>query len=724
MRFGGSNAWGKAREDQDYCGVVERAFEGIEASAVGAIQVSPALQRWGWLARGHSAVGTAQNKSQKKNCAVPTGLGFLPFALPTLKHWANSCRPYGNPLSTCGALVLLLALPAAAQVTVGDNLSMNLNGVVSVGYNDNWGNMIDSSHSINFGGNGTLSGFYYDPNFLNFNFSPYFNQSQANSASKSIFDTSGFEFSSNIFAGSHFPGSIGFSKAWDSQGNFGFPGTPDYTTRGSGQGFSIGWGAFLPGLPSLSATYSDGNSNYSVLGAEGNGSNVYHNFNLRSNYTIAGFNLNAAYDLGNSRSDIPAVFGNQAESFSSDNNSFVVGASHNLPMHGSASASYSRSYVNSDYLGYSFNGTIDSVNAAAGINPTQKLSFAFSMGYTDNFAGAFYQSLLPVSGASSQGSGVAQAQTSGSSEPAQQQTGLLQQSQESSSALYVSGYGAYAVAPNLQLNFVVQRRVQNYLGLSYGANTYGVGAVYSHALLGGFFNTSVNFADNTSDTINGDALSFTTNAGWNRTFSDWFVSVNGGYAQNVQSYLITYMNSYYIYSGNVRHRFGRIVWTASAAGSHSAIVYQPHTGNGGQSYSTSLGARHLTASAAYAKTNGYGLLTGNGITLPPGLPPGVIPPEWLLFYGGTSYSFALGSSPIRHLTLGASFSRADSNTVTGLLFSANHNEQVFANGYYQFRKLTFNGGYGRLVQGFSATGLPASNVNSFYIGVSRYFNFF
>ncbi len=123
--------------------------------------------------------------------------------------------------------------------------------IVSAGYNDIWGNTINSSHSVNFGGNGTLSGYYYNPNFLNFDFSPYYNQSQANSASKSLFDSSGFEFSSNIFGGSHFPGSIGFSKSWNSQGNFGFPGIPDYTTKGNGQGFSIGWGAFLPGLPSL-----------------------------------------------------------------------------------------------------------------------------------------------------------------------------------------------------------------------------------------------------------------------------------------------------------------------------------------------------------------------------------------------------------------------------------------------------------------------------------------
>jgi hypothetical protein len=617
----------------------------------------------------------------------------------------------------------LLALPAAAQIQVGE-LSTNLNGVVGVGYNDFWGSDISSSHSLNLNGSGTLSGFYYNPNFLNFNLSPYYNQSSQNSESRSLFNSTGFEFNSGIFGGSHFPGSITYAKSWDSEGNFGIPGVPNYTTRGDGQGFGIGWGAFLPGLPSLSANFNTGSSEYTVLGADQNGSNGYHNFNVRSNYTIAGFNLNAGYNVGSSHSEIPLIFGNDTiETVNSSNDSWFVGASHRLPMQGSASVSFSRNYLNSDYLGYSFNGTIDTLNAFAGITPTQKLSLSVAMGYSDNLAGSLYQSIIPGSGSASQ-SATAQAQSSGTTGQAPQSGGLFQQSEQSSNALYISAYGAYALAPNLQLNFQAQRREQTFLGNTYGTNTYGAGAVYTRPLLGGSINAAVNFADNTSDNSSGNALSFTTNLGFNRNFADWTVSGDVSYAQNVQTFLLTYMNSFYVYSGNVRHRFGRIIWTASAAGSHSAIVNQPNTGNGGQSYSTSLGARRLTLAASYAKTNGYGLLTGNGITLPPNLPPGVIPPEWLLLYGGSGYSFSVGTTPVRRLSVSASFSRADSNTVNGLIFSANHNEQVFANGNYQFRKLTLTGGYGRLVQGFSASGVPASNVNSIYFGVSRYFNFF
>ncbi len=638
----------------------------------------------------------------------------------------NRAFPQSARLRTfCEALLLLLmllALPAAAQIQIGE-LSTNLNGVVGVGYNDVWGSDISSSHSVNFNGNGTLSGFYYNPNFLNFNLSPYYNQSSQNSESHSLFNSTGFEFNSGIFGGSHFPGSITYAKSWDSEGNFGIPGVPNYTTRGDGQGFGIGWGAFFQGFPSLSANFNTGNSEYSVLGADQNGSNDYKNFNVRSNYSIAGFNLNAGYNIGNSNAQIPLVFGNDTiESVHSNSNSWFVTGSHMLPMHGSSSVSFSRSYINSDYLGYSFNGTIDTLNAFAGIQPTQKLSLSVDMGYSDNLAGSLYQSIIPTSGSTSQATPGAQAQSSGIT--AQQTGGVFQQTEQSSNALYISGYGAYALAPNLQLNFQAQRREQTFLGTTYAANSYGAGLVYTRPLLGGSMNAAVNFADNTADNSSGNALSFSTNFGYSRSFADWTVSGDVAYAQNVQTFLLTYMNSFYIYSGNVRHRFGRIVWTASAGGSHSALVNQPNTGNGGESFSTSLGARRLTLAAAYSKTNGYGLLTGNGVTVPPTLPPGVIPPEWLLLYGGSGYSFSVGTSPIRRMSVSASFSRTDSNTVNGLIFSANHNEQVFINGNYQFRKLTFTGGYGRLVQGFSASGVPASNVNSIYFGVSRYFNFF
>ncbi len=607
-------------------------------------------------------------------------------------------------------LLVLSALPAAGQVQVGDNLDLNLNGIMSMGYNGIYGNQITSSHGLNVGGNGTLSGSYYDPNFLTFNFSPYYNQSRQNSEFRSLFNDGGFDFTSNLFSGSHFPGSIGFSKSWDSQGTFHLPGVQDYTTRSSGQGFNIGWGAFVPDWPTLSATFSDGHGDYSVPGTNLNGNNIYRNLALRSGYTIAGFNLGAGYNLGSSDSKIPLIFGTQTvEQVHSYNDSFTLSASHLLPMHGSFGSSYSRSNINTDYLGSAYHGTINNLNANAGFNPTQQLNFSAGMSYYDNLTGSLFQALVPGNGGS----------------PTPIVNGLYQ-TQLSSNALSMNGVVNYVIGHGLQLEGDVQRRQQTYLGKSYGANSIGGGATYTRGLLGGFFSVSGNVTDNNGDYSKGNSIGLSTNVSFSRSVGLWNFSTDFSYAQNVQAYLITYTNSFYVYSGNVRRKFmnGRLMWSGSAAGSRSALSAQPNTGNSSQSYSTSVGLRRYTLGGSYAKSDGYGLLGLAGITQPQGLPIGVIPPEWIILYGGHSYAFSLGASPVRRLTLGASFSKARSNTATGGVASWNDNEQLNTILNYQIRKLTFTAGFGRLIQGFSASGRPAGNVSSYYAGFSRSFNFF
>ncbi len=615
---------------------------------------------------------------------------------------ASQCRIIYRALP---GLLLLLALPAAGQIQVGDNINLNLNGIVSAGYDAVYGNQINSSHGLDLGGNGTLSGSYYNPNFLSFALSPYYDQSRQNSDFRSLFHGGGLNFSSNIFGGSHFPGSFSFAKGWNSQGSFGIPGLADYTTRGNNQGLNIAWSERLPDWPSLMASFSDGSSDYSVIGAKQNGSNGFRNFSLRSAYRIAAFDLSAGYSIGTSHSDIPLVSGDQTvRKVNSDNNTFTFTASHRLPMHGSFGASFSRSDLNSDFFGSSYKGTVDTVNASAGVNPKPRLNFSVGMGYTDSLTGSLFQNLL-TSGSSQSGTG-----------------GGIFQSQQSSNSLYMNGIASYGLTKDLQVQGEVQRRQQTFLGNSYGANTFGGSLIYTKGVLGGFLSTSVNLADNTTDNTSGNSLSFATNVGFNRSVQRWVMNVDFSYAQNVQTYLITYMNSFYSYSGSVRRRFfdGRLAWSATAAGSQSALNDQPHTGNSSQSYSTSLGLRRITASASYAKSDGFGLLGVSGLQPPPG----TIPADWIILYGGTSEGFALGGNPTRNLSVGASYSKSRSNTTTGGVGSWNNTDQVNTILNYRVRKLMFTAGYGRIVQGFSASGLPPGKVSSFYMGFTRSFNFF
>jgi len=102
----------------------------------------------------------------------------------------------------------------------------------------------------------------------------------------------------------------------------------------------------------------------------------------------------------------------------------------------------------------------------------------------------------------------------------------------------------------------------------------------------------------------------------------------------------------------------------------------------------------------------------------------VLSPDDLILYGGKSYSFGLSSNPMRRLTIAATYAKAYGNTnVLGVL-SSNNTEQINTLFQYQFRKMYLTGGYSKLDQGFSVSGTPPEKISTFYIGVSRWFNFF
>jgi len=598
--------------------------------------------------------------------------------------------------------LLLFASAATGQVQVGD-ASMNMNGTVSAGYSGVYGNQTGSSHNLGFGGTGVLSGFYYDPNFLSFNLSPYYNQSRANSNYQSITDSTGLNFSSGIFSGSNFPGSISYSRAYNSEGNFSLPGLPNYTTHGNSNAFGINWSEKVPGLPSLSAGFQTGGNDYSVYGTNNTGNTGYHSFTLHSGYVIDGFALSAYYQNGATHSLIPQVFSNVQQSLAVNSNSDGYGfsASHALPLHGGVSASYNRTEFGTQTQGNNYNGTVDLVSATAGIQPTQKLHFSVSTNYSDNLTGSLFQALSP----------------SGIIIPPVIES-------EKSHSLDTLAAASYSILPNLQAQGDVERRSQYFLGRSYGATTIGGGAIYSHELFGGNFNGSFFATDNRLDNSSLHTLGLTTTANYNRQIDLWVVSGSFSYAQNMQTLLVSYTTSFFNYSANVRRRFRKFSWNAGVGASHTGFTALPGTESHSESVTTGFGWSHwITASGGYATSSGIALPTGTGLVTPP--PPTPVPlPSLFILYGGHSYSAGFGSSPFRRLTLAASYSRATSNTTNAGIGSWNANKQLNAYFQYQFRKMYLNGGYATLSQGFSASPKPAATVSSYYLGVSRWFNIF
>ena len=619
----------------------------------------------------------------------------------------------------------MLATPLLGQITIGNDLAMRLNGTLSVGYNGTYGNEIASSHGLGFGGVAGLSGYYHNPNFLSFNLNPYYNQSRSNSTFGSVTDASGVTLSSAIFAGSRFPGSVSYTAGFDNTGNYGVPGVAGLNTNSNNQSFAVGWSALLPNLPTLNVGYQQGSENYSIYGSNQTGNSAFHSFYLNSNYSIAGFNLGAGFADGSSHALIPGVLVDGQETNStSDNKSFNFSAGHRLPWNGSFSSSFNRTDLNSDYLGYSFNGTIDRVSASAGVNPTQKLSFSLSGDYTDNLSGSLYQSIFPTAAGQSSSAPAADATTpTGTSGAAT--TATTQQGTElnvSSHAWNVLLNGTYSFAPNLQANGEVERRMQTYAGANYGDTLYGGGVSYTRQIMGGYMGANLNVFDSVIDGQNSNSLGYNANVNYNRRIGAWQVGGYFNYAQNVQTILVTYNTSFYTFSGSVARRFGAIYWSANAGGGKSGLSSVPGSASSSENFSTSIGTNRISLTGTYNNSSGNALAGGNGL-IPTPLPP-IIPPGLLVFYGGQSYAFALSGSPVRHMSASFSYVNARNNTTNQGVTSWNKLEEENAFLTYQFRQIGIQGGYTKFNQGFSASGQPPASVSSFFIGVFRWFNFF
>jgi len=595
----------------------------------------------------------------------------------------------------------LVAAPALSQLRLGE-LSTHLDGTIAPGYTADYSNLTGSDHSWALGGTANVSGSFYNPNFLSFNVGLYLNQSRANSSFQSISNASGVTATTNIFAGSHFPGSISYSKAWNTEGNYAVPGLANYVTHGNNDAFGVNWNENIPGAPSFSVGYAKGDSDYSVYATNEGGNVQFHTLNLHSSYSLAGFGMGGFYSSGDSHALIPEVASNQtAEETDSDNSAYGFNASHPLPFHGSASASYNHSYWDTDYLGTSSTGSIDIVAGLAAVHPTEKLSFTGSANYSNNLTGQIIQSVLAAGGTA----------------------GALT-SNEPSDSLDLQGVGSYAPMPNLQTSAYIERRTQDFLGSSYGVTSYGQAGSYSHEFLDGTMNASLTVTENVPDKNGAQTVGISTTENYSTEFRGWHMNGAFSYAQNVETLLVTYMNSFYNYSGNVRRRWGNLSITGGAGASHTALTQQAGTASGSESVNGSFSYAHwITANSTYAHASGQALATGSGL-VPVPVPVPVLPSNLVSLYGGNSYSLGLSSTPLKKLMLTASYARSSSNTSSDSVASTNQNNQFSAIVQYQVRKLSVVSGFARLEQGFTGSTTPPEVVSSFYIGVSRWFNFF
>jgi hypothetical protein len=600
------------------------------------------------------------------------------------------------------AWVVLLALPALGQYEVGQ-ASLTLNGTVGGGYAANYGNEISSSHGLAGSGSGTLGGNYYNPNFFSFNVSPYYGQSRSNSNYQSVFDSSGVNASASIFSGSHYPGSVSYAKSYNSEGNFGVPGVADYTTRGNSGTFGIAWSESIPDAPSFNVNFQRGANEYSVFGTDQNGSSNFDSFNLHSAYLIESFGLSAFYGKGSAHSLIPQLVGTdqEPETVNSSNRNYGFNVNRPLPFRGGFGAGISRSQFSTDLADSNYNGSVDLATATAGFQPTDKLHVGVGANYSDSLSGQLYEQVVAAGGVAP---------------PANPSSG--------SHSMDVIASAGYAIMRSMQSEFSAERREQRFLGENFGSDSYSGSLIYTKGVLGGNLNAAATVRDSRLDGSSQNSLGFSVTTGYTRRINEWVMTGAFNYAQNVQTVLITYNTSFYSYTGTIRHRWGQLTWSAGAGAGRTGLTVAGSTQNTNQSYTSSIGySRFFNLTASYSKSSGNGVQTANGIVQNPVIVPVLSPASQILF-AGDAYSFGFGTNPVKKLTFGAAYARANNNSLYDSVTSNSSTSEYNTLLQYQFRKVYFTAGFTRMQQGFNTSTSGPAVISSFYIGLSRWFNFF
>jgi len=611
--------------------------------------------------------------------------------------------PRKRTFLSISAMVLAMAVSAAAQLEVGENTSLRLNGNVELGYTGDYSNASPSDHSLTPGGNADLSGFYYNPNFLSFDAQTFYNQSRLNSTLQSVFQTTAFSGSANVFSGSHFPGSIAFSKAFNSEGGYTLPGAGSLTTRGNTQNLALGWGIHIPDRPQVQFQFNDGDSESSLLGSDENSTSHVKVFGVQATDKLYGFNLNAGYQHSTANEVVPDLLaGQQAETSDSTANAFTAGAAHKLPLHGAFEISYNRNDLNANYNDTDYKGTVNTVGAGASFNPFPTLNFSVNTQYTDNLSGSLYQPLV----------------TSGAVVP----PSLLNYATNS---FMVSGQQTYSVGnliSNLNLVATETYQQQTVLGESFSGNTFSQMVNYSRPLFGGYTNATASISENMinygQDPTN---LGTYENVSYTRGLDGWELSGSGNYSRSIETALLEYTSSGYGYSAALARKFGsRRFWNVTANGQKIQYNQTNTAGTYSQSYATSFSIKDYGVSGSFSKSSGNSILTPTGL-LPTPLP---VPTAEAILLKGDSYSVSAFANPTRGMLLSASYVRALNDTFGNSAASRNANGQLVIQFQEKLRQLWLQGGFIKLNQAISISGQPPVMSGSFYIGISRWFKFF
>jgi len=572
---------------------------------------------------------------------------------------------------------------------------MTLNGSLGSSYAGSFGNNIGSSHSMGFGVDAALDGYYFDPKFLSFQVRPYYDRIQSNSESQTITRGSGVQSSVSVFGGSHFPGSISYGKDFSSNSEFRIAGVPSVLGNSSGSNVNVAWSALFEGLPSLYANYLVTDSTSTLLGTTSHSKSSSRNFSLNSNYELGGFSLHGNLNHYNTEFLSPSFLTAVTMSNASSSTNYGVTATRKLPLSGSLALGWSR--TSSD------NGNSDSASnsytASAIFSPWPRLTVTESWNYITNVIAAITQSL------------------GGDNVPS------IFNSESGWNAMYMNTMSTLTVGRGLAVSGHVNHRIQHFDGRDTVDTQYGGNISFrkTNRFLG-FMHFSVGVLDTATQEGN-SGIGLVTNLGMTRKFGRWETAADVSYSQNTQTLLTIATTSNYNLGGTLRRKINpSTYWGASFRESRSGLTAQKGDNNVSESFATTLSWMRYTFSGNYSWSKGAALLGASGILT--ATPLGSVISNNFLTFDARSFGVYASTRLFRSVTVNGGYTNVSSSTTQKASGTFNNGDRYSARFEWKLRRLNFLAGFERAVQEASAVPGGPRAVNSYYVSLSRWFNVF
>lgn len=584
---------------------------------------------------------------------------------------------------------------ASAQLQLGDNLSMRMNGSLGYGYSGTFSNYRQSAHGQSFGANANLDGSYFHPDFLNFNAHPYFNRGSASGELQSITRGTGFSSAVNLFGGSYFPGSATYGLDFSSNSEYYVAGIPNLVGDASSRNFSISWSELLPKYPHVYVTFSSDRSS-ATFGVEDIETKSRSKIlTINSDYRLAGWDLRGNFNYNSSNFTTPDFLTREPLSLGGSGTTVGVQASHPIP-HGGIGLGYSHSSYGDDQGG---GGSGDNFTQGAGITLLHgRLSLSENFNYTTNTAAYLAQSVLAGS------------------------IPMFARTQDSS-GMFVSTIANYRLGWGLSLNGYFNHREATFNDQEFSDSQYGGGISFNqqHRWFG-FVTVSVGVVDTLNKQGNA-GTGLVGSVAVNKKLGHWDSSADFSYYQSMQTLYDFTASSSYSFGGTVRRKLNpQTYWSASARGTKSGLTPIEGSSNHSETYTTSLSWKRYSVSGNYAQSDGVAVLNSLGglVSTPVA---GLVSDQTWLFNAKTWG--ANGSTRLySRLYLSGGYTNIHSNTGMLRLGVVNDGDRYFFRAKYLLRRFEIDGGYTRLNQAVSTIPGGPRNTNSFYITLSRWFNVF